>query len=98
MGASKFFVKRLTISLGRATYTDLSGNQPIQQSYNLRMDHAVFKNVSDFGDIVEIVTETAIRQMGLNKILDDAIARFGFFRPETKGLLGRAAAVLKENL
>jgi hypothetical protein len=88
-------VGQLVLTLGRATYTDFSGPSPMEKSFNLRMDHAVYRNVDGFADIVQIIAWETLKRMGISGvsgILEDLKPDLG----GAEGFLERAIAAVKE--
>ena len=68
---------KVILSLNRITYTDLSGPNPLQQSFRLGIQNAVLDNHPDLEAVVETIVQEAVHAAGLEKTLDDAIRSFG---------------------
>lgn len=88
-GAEKpvFQIDRAVISLNRVTYTDLSGPNPLQQSFRLGIQKAVLDNNPDLEAILEAIVQEAVQAAGLQKILEEGIRSFGLrnWLPEKTG-------------
>ena len=74
---ARFQMDRVSVSLDRVTFTDLSGPSPVQQSFRLGIRNAILENSPSLGDVVEAVVGQSIRSAGLEKVLDEAIRSFG---------------------
>lgn len=98
-GPPPFRMDRALISLNRVTYTDVSGPNPIQQSFRLGIQKAALENPPDLAAIVEAIAQEAVQAAGLQKVLDEAIRSFGLrnWLPEKAGWKSLAAK-LKESL
>lgn len=96
---SLFQMDKAVISLNRVTYTDVSGPNPIQQSFRLGIQKAVLENKPDIEAVVEAIVQEAIQAAGLQKVLEEAIRSFGLrnWLPEKAGWKSLAAK-LKESL
>ena len=98
-GPGRFQVDNLVLTIGFATFTDLSGSSPSQKSFALRVDHAVYRNVETPADIFRIISWELVKRMGLGKIADSLgvspeLPGLGLEQP--KGLLEKAVSSLKE--
>lgn len=76
-GIPNFQIDQLVLTLGKATFTDLTGTNPVQKSAQLGVDHAVYRNVEGLGGIAGIVAWESLKRMGLGGFLD-ALRGFGF--------------------
>lgn len=94
-----FQMDKAVISLNRVTYTDVSGPNPIQQSFRLGIQKAALENKPDLEAIVEAIVQEAVQAAGLQKVLDEAIRSFGLrnWFPEKAGWQSLVAKV-KESL
>ncbi|HLD49557.1 MAG TPA: hypothetical protein VJC08_00010 [bacterium] len=86
-GKPSFQMDKVVISLNRVTYTDLSGPNPLQQSFRLGIQKAVLENKPDLEAVVEAIVQEAIQAAGLQKVLDEGIRSFGLrnWLPEKTG-------------
>lgn len=73
-GASRFEVKiepqfyadQVVLSLGQGTYTDLTGSNPLQKSFDLRLQHGVFRNVEGLRGVMDLVIWETLKRMGIS--------------------------------
>ena len=72
-----FRMDKVELSLNRVTYTDLSGPNPLQQSFRLGIQKAALANHPGLESIVEAIVQESIQAAGLQKMLDEAIRSFG---------------------
>lgn len=76
-GPARFQTDAVAISLNRVTYTDLSGPNPLQQSFQLGIRNAILGNKPDLEAVVEAIVQEAIHAASLEKVLEEAIRSFG---------------------
>ncbi len=62
----QFGVDQLILSLGQATSTDLTGPNPLQKSYNLGVQHSIFRNVEGLRGVMDIIIWETLKRMGIN--------------------------------
>ena len=95
MSAIPLQIDELILSLGRATFMDMSGPTTAQKNFNLHLDHAVYHNIRGVQDIARIVSWETLKRMsvgGLSNIL-------GSLKPDwvqPEGLIEKAFAAIKE--
>lgn len=58
-------IEEVVINLGSVTYTDLSGTEPVQETYDLGLDKAVYRNVKGVAGIMEIVSWEVLKRTGV---------------------------------
>lgn len=61
-----FHADQLVLTLDRGTYTDLTGVNPVQKSHELRLQHAVFKDVEGLRGVMEILVRETLKRMGVS--------------------------------
>ncbi|HTL47135.1 MAG TPA: hypothetical protein VL688_03625 [Verrucomicrobiae bacterium] len=58
-------VQQFVLSVGRATYTDLTGENPLQKSYDLNLNHVVFRDIPKLRGIWTLITAQTLSRMGI---------------------------------
>ncbi len=89
----RFYIDRLVLSLGFATYVDVAGPNQVQRSFNLHIDHAVYRNVDSYPGIIKIITWEIMKQMGVGKLTEAFKRLEGEYNP--KGWFAQTVASLK---
>jgi hypothetical protein len=91
-------IDQLILSIGAATFTDLTGSVPVQHSFNLRMNHEVYRNVNGPADVVKIIVWEVLRRIGIGglenvmgQIRGDLSGSLG-----TENLLAKAVSAIRE--
>ncbi len=69
--------KVFELTLDEIRFTDYKSGKAVDKVYPVKMDSYVFNGLSDFDDVVKIVTSKAIENSGLGSILDIAIGPVG---------------------
>ena len=88
-------IDQLTLTLGQSTYRDLTGPASAQRRFNLRVDHAIYRNINGLEDIVRIVSWEALKRMGIGGISHV----LGSLKPDlggSEGLLEKTIAAIRE--
>ena len=95
----RFHIDNFILTLGSATYTDLSGEAPVQKSYNLRLDHSVYRNVDSAYDVVWIIGWEALKRMGVGG-MDQMMGAFSGASSASgaQGLIGSAISAIKAKI
>jgi len=60
-------IDELVLNLGPVIYTDLSGGQPIQQTFDLELDKAVYRKVKGVPGILEILNWEILKRTGVEE-------------------------------
>ena len=60
-------IKEVKLNLASATYTDLSGGQPSQQTFELGLTNAVYRNVKGISGLLEILNWEVLKRTGLEE-------------------------------
>lgn len=60
-------IGELVLNLGPLTYTDLSGERPLQQSYDLKLEKALYRNVKGVSGILEILNWEILKRTGVEE-------------------------------
>ena len=58
-------VDEVVLNLGSLTYTDLSEKQPVQKTFDLGLNNAVYRNVKGVAGIMEIVNWEVLKRTGI---------------------------------
>lgn len=66
--APQFYIDQFILTLGKATFTDLTGANPYQKSVHLKLDHGVYRQVNGLAGIGEIVAWESLKRMGLGAL------------------------------
>ena len=64
--ASGTVIKEVVLNLGSVTYTDLSEKQPVQKSFDVGLNQAVYRNVKGIKGIMEIVNWEVLKRTGVD--------------------------------
>lgn len=78
-------IEEVVFNLTSVTYTDLSGAQPVQQTYDLGLSNAVYRNVKGIPGIVEIIGWEILKRTGVEE-------KTGPVMPEIRPTAGSQAA------
>lgn len=62
------------LNLNTVTYTDLSGGQPVQTTFNIALQNGLYRNVKGIGGIVEIVNWEVLKRTGIEEKVSAAPA------------------------
>ena len=60
-------IDEVVLNLGSMTYTDLSGKQPLQKTYELGLNKAIYRNVKGVAGIMEIISWEVQKRAGIEK-------------------------------
>ena len=60
-------IDTVKITLGNVTFTDLIGNQPAQQTFDLELQKAVYRNVKGIPGVIEIVNWEILKRTGIEE-------------------------------
>lgn len=97
----QFQIDEFVLSLGRATYMDLTGPSPIIKNYNINIREAVYPNIRGAEDVAKIISWETLKRMGLGQVMGavDEIGReLGLSGKGPGALFDRAVAAIKEKL
>ncbi len=97
----RFQIDEFDLSLGRATYMDLTGPSPVIKNYNLNIRNAVYRNISGANDVAKIISWETLKRMGLGQITGavDQIGReLGLSGTGPDSFFGKAVTAIKEKL
>jgi len=61
----EFEIDRFVLTADRATYTDLTGERPLQKSFELNVDHVLYRHVRGLADAGKIIAWESLKRMGL---------------------------------
>lgn len=101
-GPLEFRIDRLVLTLGRATYMDLTGPSPVIRNFDLRIQAAEYQNIDGIDDIARLISWETMKRMGLGQLsgvvsqlekgLDPQIGGTG------RGFLEKAMSAIKGKL
>ena len=60
-------IDELILNLGMVTYTDLSSEQPIEQTFDLKLEKAAYRNVKGIAGILEILNWEILKRTGVEE-------------------------------
>lgn len=60
-------IEEVVINLPSVTYTDLSGAQPVQNTFDLALNQAVYRNVKGISGILEIIHWEVVKRTGVEE-------------------------------
>ncbi|GEM_PF-1188844 len=60
-------IEEVKLNLASVTYTDLSGRQPAQQTFELGLTNAIYRNVKGIPGILEILNWEILKRTGLEE-------------------------------
>lgn len=60
-------IDELVLNLGPVTYTDLSGGQPVQQTFDVKLEKAVYRKVKGIPGILEILNWEILKRTGVEE-------------------------------
>lgn len=60
-------IDELVLNLSPVTYTDLSGQQPVQQTFDLKLEKAVYRKVKGVPGILEILNWEILKRTGVEE-------------------------------
>jgi len=75
-----FRIDELVLTLGGATYIDLTGPEPIEKTFDLGVKGAVYRDIRSTEDVVRIVVTTTMKRVGiagLSGMLDEFAQDWG---------------------
>ena len=58
-------IDEVVLNLGPLTYTDLSGKEPVQKTFDMGLNQAIYRNVKGVAGIMEIVSWEVLKRTGL---------------------------------
>lgn len=67
-------IEELVVDLQNLTYTDLSGKEPVQKSFEVGLDKAIYRNVKGVAGILEIVNWEVLKRTGIEAKTEPAAA------------------------
>ena len=97
----QFQIDEFVLSLGRATYMDLTGPVPIVKNYNLNIREAVYRDINGAEDIVKIISWQTLKRMGLGQVMgavDQIGKELGLSGSGPGAFFEKAVAAIKEKL
>lgn len=65
--ASGETIDELVLNLGSVTYTDLSGKQPVQQTFDVKLENSVYRKVKGIPGIFEILNWEILKRTGVEE-------------------------------
>lgn len=74
-------IGEVTLNLASVTYTNLSGGQPTQQTFELGLTNALYRNVKGIPGILEILNWEILKRTGLEEKMPSGV-------PEIKPIAG----------
>ena len=60
-------IDEVVLNLGSVTYTDLSGGEPVQKTFDVGLVNAVYRNVKGIAGIMEIVNWEVRKRIGIQE-------------------------------
>lgn len=63
----KSTINEVTLNLKAITYTDLSGTQPAQETFDLDLTNALYRNVKGAAGVVEILSWEVLKRTGVEE-------------------------------
>lgn len=60
-------VDTVKITLGEVTFTDLAGDSPAQQNFDLELQKAIYRNVKGIPGVIEIVNWEILKRTGIEE-------------------------------
>ncbi len=97
----QFQIDELVLTLGRATYMDLTGATPLIRNVEISLKEATYRDIHGLGDIVKVVTWETLKRMalpGLGNILNQIGGEVGLMPGGAKGVFEKAVLAMREKL
>ncbi len=66
-------INEVILNLGPVTYTDLSSGQPAQETFDLALSHAIYRNVKGISGILEILKWEILKRTGVEESAPPAL-------------------------
>jgi uncharacterized protein involved in outer membrane biogenesis len=84
----KLHIDKLVISIGRVTYKDYSGGQPVVQNFDINIQDRVYQNITDPTQVVSVLMFEALTRTSLSSLanLDLDAFKDGGISALSKGL------------
>ena len=71
---SRHLINEVILNLGSVTYTDLSSGQPSQQTFDLALSKALYRNIKGISGILEILNWEILKRTGVEEKLKTSLS------------------------